>query len=218
MDDFCVNCNTILEITKTLPIDVVESDTDEKLFASSTPAELSDTSDSGEEDDEKMEIDEEFYEDILKRVESGEKLSAENINDIDVKKMIKSEYYKSIKSKSDIKKKILTMIEDMGNSDEATVFYFFCNKCGYHRPIDPGYSIVTKNSADKPSMHEYSDPAKLRNIVHFGIYPRTREFTCPNDKCVSKKGGVPTEAVMCRPGKTHKTVYVCQHCLSIKHI
>lgn len=276
MTDFCKNCNTILMITKTLPLDVVGEQRDEKVrnghnnrsdrdrdidvnntLDTATPNELSTDSnddskeggvdetedidnldnvdnaddanernkyqknieiDKYQEDDERDAESEKFYESILKAVESNAKLNIDQMLSIDIKKMIKSDYYKSLKSKSDVKKKILAMIEDMGNSDENTSFHLFCDKCGYHRALDTGFNILSKNPEGVASTHNYSDDAKLRNCVHFGIYPRDRKFNCPNDKCISHKKGNATEAVMMREGATYNMIYVCVYCLAIKRL
>jgi hypothetical protein len=160
---------------------------------------------------------EDFYENILKTVEREETLTEDQVANIDIKRMIKTDYYKSLKSKSDIKKKILTLIEDMSNSDENTNFYLFCTNCGYNRPLDTGFHIMSKNPEGVASIHDYSDDSSTRNDIHTGIYPRTREFKCPNDKCESNHGK-PTEACMMRDGDTYKMVYVCTTCLTIKRL
>jgi hypothetical protein len=161
---------------------------------------------------------EDFYEAVLKAIENETPLTDDQLEKIDVKRMIKTEYYRSLKSKSAIKKKILAMIEDMGNSDDNTTFYLFCTNCGYSRALDPGFHIMSKNPEGVASIHDYSDESKLRIAVHTGIYPRTREFTCPNDKCVTLQKGTPTEACMMRDGDSYKMIYVCTDCLSIKRL
>jgi hypothetical protein len=132
--------------------------------------------------------------------------------------MIKSKYYRGLKSKSDIKKKILGMIDDMGNSDENTTFYLFCTNCGYSRQLDSGFHILSKNPEGMAATHDYSDESKIRNAVHYGIHPRTREFICPNKNCASHQKGNPTEAVFLRDGDSYRMIYVCTTCLTIKRL
>jgi len=230
MTDFCVNCNSILELTKKLPSKAASTDANkaaQDILNTNTPVELSDT-ESAKEEQIETETDEAqkaisaeneaFYTRVLKLVEDNKTLSDEDILKIDVKDMIQTEYYKNLKAKSDIKKKILTLIEDMGNSDENTAFYMFCSNCGYNRRLDPGFHIISKNPKGVPSVHDYIDESKIRNIVHSGVYPRTREFICPNDDCESKQKSYPTEACMLRDGDSYRMIYVCVSCLTIKRL
>lgn len=240
MTDFCKNCDNILEMTRTLPN--VNPDNSKELLNTATPDELSETDTSdfpaevdsaggeggqdADKSDAESDVDSEerddelenFYEGVLTAVENEDPLTNDQLANIDIKKMIKAEYYQSLKSKSAIKKKILAMIEDMGNSDENTSFYLSCTNCGYYRALDPGFHILSKNPEGVPSIHDYSDESKIRNNIHTGIYPRTREFKCQNTKCASNTKGTPTEACMIREGDTYKMIYVCTTCLDIKRL
>jgi hypothetical protein len=195
-----------------------EVENGETVVVESESEAVSESAEEEEVEDERDDEAEEFYETILKAVDSDQPLTGEQLAQIDVKKMIKTEYYRALKSKSAIKKKILGMIEDMGNSDENTTFYLFCTNCGYSRPLDSGFHILSKNPSGVASLHNYSDESKIRNAVHTGIHPRTREFTCPNKECASHKKGNPTEAVFIRDGDTYRLIYVCTTCLTIKRM
>lgn len=181
----------------------------------------SEQSEAEEAEDSEIDRDEEaeeFYEKILQAIENDQPLTNEELAQIDIKKMIKTDYYRGLKTKSTIKKKILGMIDDMGNSDENAAFYLFCSNCGYSRPLDPDFHILSMNPEGVASVHDYSDESKIRNSVHSGIYPRTREFTCPNKDCLSLKKGNPTEAVFMRDGDSYRMIYVCTMCLTIKRL
>lgn len=164
--------------------------------------------------------DEDFYQRILSKVEADEELTDDQITRIEIKDMIKSQYYRDLKSKSAIKKKILTMIEDMGNSDDNTEFYLFCSNCGYSRTLDSNFHVLSKNAEGVASTHDYFDEDKTRLIVHSGIYPRTREFNCPNKDCSSQKGAptTSTEACMVRDANSYHMTYVCVNCLTVKRL
>lgn len=247
MTDFCKNCNHILEMTRILPTKTEAVDLQDEsnqgeqkreLLNTATPEELSETENTmnnkeGElenediETEEDSEVDsesdrdneaEEFYEKIITAIEGDQPLTNEELSKIDIKNMIKTDYYKGLKSKSAIKKKLLGMIEDMGNSDENVTFYLFCTNCGYSRPLDSGFHVLSKNREGVASTHDYSDDSKIRNIVHYGIYPRTREFICPNKDCASHKKDHSTEAVFMRDGNSYHMIYVCTTCLAIKRL
>lgn len=190
----------------------------EKRDVDETKSDKSDKSEDSE-NGESAEL-EDFYKEILTIVESGKELTDDQMSRIDIKQMIKSKYYRDLKSKSAIKKQILAMIEDMGNSDENNTFYLFCSNCGYHRSLDPGFHIISKNAEGVASTHDYFDEAKIRLNVHSGICPRTREFKCSNGDCASNKDSKshPTEACMMREPDSYRMTYVCTSCLTIKRL
>jgi len=183
-----------------------------------------DTDTDNKEDELHPEIDEEseeFYETILMAIENNQPLSNEQLAKIDIGDMIKTHYYRNLKTKSEIKKKILGLIDDMGNSDENTAFYLCCTNCGYSRALDSGFHILSKNPDGVAASHDYSDESKIRNVVHYGIHPRTREFICPNTGCDSLKPGNPTEAVFLRDESnrdSYRMIYICTTCLTIKRL
>ena len=194
--------------------DKTKGDKDDDVDQNEESDAESDVESEPERDDEA----EEFYATILQAVENDQALTNEQLAQIDVKKMIKTDYYRALKSKSVIKKKILGMIEDMGNSDDNTTFYLFCTNCGYSRSLDSGFHILSKNPEGVASIHDYSDESKIRNAVHYGIYPRTREFICPNKECETHQKNNDTEAVFMRDEDTYRMIYVCTTCLSIKRL
>lgn len=197
---FCENCDSILDISRSAHKhgDLIDTD---------TPSDLS-------SDDDNVDID---YEDILQRVEKGEVLSKTELQSIDIKEMVKNEYYKKLPGKGDIKKKIIDMIDDARNSDDNVHAYHVCRNCSFSKRIDPGFKIVTKNPEGAVAVHEAVDEASMRNKVHLRTIPRTRNFNCPNAECPSQKGKVPTEAIFFRKHRhTHETIYVCTRCLTIK--
>lgn len=211
MTDFCKNCGNILIIIKKLPdVEADSADSVDSLESiKSTESTESEKSEEIEEElDEETEL---FYEKILSDLSSNKKLTDDQIKKIDIKDMIRSKYYKTLKSKSNIKKQILTLIEDMGNTDKYIDFYLYCENCGYWRGLDDGFRILDKNPMGVPSISDYTDDSVIRNNVHFGIYPRTKDFKCP-EKCPNP------EAFMMRDNNSYKMIYVCVSCLSIKRL
>lgn len=198
-DIFCEKCESMLDILKHPNRQVDELDTE-------TPKQLS--------SDEDKNVD---YEKILKKVEKGDALSKEELETIDVREMVKNEYYKKLSGKGDIKKRIIDMIDDAGNSDDNTQAYLVCKNCAFSKKIKPGYKVVTKNPEGTISTNEITNESMLRNRVHFGINPKTRVFDCPNKECPSHKKDSPTEAIFFRKHqKTHEVIFCCTTCLTIK--
>lgn len=195
-DVFCEKCDNILDVSRT-PFNATLLDT-------TTPVDVS--------TDHAIN-----YEDILKKVENGEKISEDVLRTLDVKEMVKTEYYKKMAKKGDVKKVILDMIDDMGNSDQNINAYLVCRNCSFTKQINHEMKILVKNPEGVPATHEYVNENALRNRVYARTMPRTRNFNCPNKDCASHKQNVPTEAVFFRKdANTYETIYVCCNCLSVK--
>lgn len=196
-DIFCEKCDNILDISKT-PLAYIGND------YAPTPTSLSSE-------------DEINYESILKKVENGEKLSDDELKLIDIKDMTKNEYYKKMSKKGEIKKQIMDMIEDMGNSDENIQAYMVCRNCAFTKPIKGKFKILTKNPEGATSTHDYVNEASFRNRVHMRTMPRTRDFNCPNKECPSYTQKTPNEAIFFRKNAdAYDTIYVCTNCLTVK--
>jgi hypothetical protein len=206
-DIFCEKCDSILDISKkpNRQPDTLDSDVE-------TPKDVS--SDEESNDDKKENnVD---YEHILKKMEKGETLTNDELQTIDVKELVKNEYYKKLAGKGDIKKKLIDMIEDAGNSDENTHAYMVCKNCSFSKKMESGYKVVTKNPEGSNTDSEIINEVMLRNRIHFGPHPRSREFDCPNKSCPTHKSGTPTEAIFVRKHQnTHETIYVCTECLTV---
>jgi hypothetical protein len=201
---YCDKCDNILDISRTsnkpLP--------DNELLSETPKALSSDTN------KEKEDVD---YEAILKKIEKGEKVSNEELGSIDIKDLVKNEYYKKMTKKGEIKKSIIDMIEDMGNADENVHAYMVCKNCGYSKTIDPGFRVMTKNPEGIAATHNYINEASYRNKIHIRTMPITRNFNCPNKNCPVYTNKLPPEAIFFRKNeKSYETVYVCKRCLTIK--
>jgi hypothetical protein len=198
---FCENCDNILDISR---FNVKNGDT----LDSETPKNLSSNQNSDEDVN---------YESFLKKIEDGEKLSNDDLKSINIKEMVNNDYYKKMSKKGEIKKSIIDMIDDMGNSDDNTQAYMICKNCSFNKTIDPGFRILSKNPEGVTTIHDYVNEASYRNKVHIRTIPITRNFNCPNTECPVYKKMLPPEAIFFRKhANTHETVYVCKRCLSIK--
>ncbi|VBB18403.1 DNA-dependent RNA polymerase subunit Rpb9 [Yasminevirus sp. GU-2018] len=196
-DIFCEKCGNILDISRA-PLAGNDDSVD-------TPREVSDSDDEPD------------YEGILKKVENGEKLTDNELKSIDIKEMVKNEYYKKMTKKGEIKKQIQDMIEDMGNSDENTQAYMVCKNCLFTKPIKAHLRILTKNPEGVTATHDYINEANYRNRVHMGTMPRTRNFHCSNKECKVYTKKLPQEAIFFRKSAdTYETIYVCTRCLTVK--
>ena len=157
------------------------------------------------------------YETLLKKIEEGGKPTNDELREINIKDMVKNEYYKKMAKKGKIKKSITDMIDDLGNADENTNAFMVCNNCNYNKHIDPGFRVLSKNPENYIAQNDFVNEDAYRNKVHIRTMPSTRVFNCSNAKCPSKQKNVQSEAIFFRKNpNTHETVYVCKRCLTIK--
>lgn len=229
-DIYCEKCDNILDITRTIAKTFDGVDVD-----SGTPKELSSDGESENSADEanieaNNEVNDEANDDdddgvdygfLLKKIEDGEKLTNDELRSINIKNMVKHEYYRKMAKKGEIKKNIIDMIEDLKNSDDNTHAYMICKNCGFNKPIDPRFRIMSRNPVDSTdtNSHTMINEDFYRNRVHVRTLPITRNFNCPNKECPVYKDKLAPEAVFFRKNpRSYELVYVCKRCLTVKMI
>jgi predicted RNA-binding Zn-ribbon protein involved in translation (DUF1610 family) len=99
---------------------------------------------------------------------------------------------------------------DISKKDISKRAYFLCSNCGNHEEIPPGTNIVRKSVDTLYQMTDNIEKNKL--YVEQKFYPRTRNYICPNDKCISNKDDSKREAIFFRIGNTYKVKYICTAC------
>lgn len=235
-DIFCEKCDNILDITRTVPENV-------EVYDANMPDVLSSDSEAENQDENQAENQAENqpenqpnnqeeiqdnknqkkvnnnlnYEVLLKKIEEGGKPTNEELREINIKDMVKNEYYKKMAKKGKIKKSITDMIDDLDNADDNTNAFMVCNNCNYNKHIEPGFRILSKNPENYIAQNDFVNEDAYRNKVHLRTMPFTRNFKCTNAKCPSNQKKVPSEAIFFRKSaNSHETVYVCKRCLTIK--
>lgn len=232
----CPNCDTLLQITLSLdnlntdnqfnnqnqvnqimlntetPDDVTETDDATDKVVDTVDNAVDNTADNAEDNAEEVEEDLVNYELLISKVENDQTLTDEELASINIKRMIKTDYYKSLKNKSVIKKKIIDMIEDMSNSDSNSDCYQFCCNCGFSRKTENGFVIATRYSKSGSINNEnkFFDKHNVRNKKQIRTYRRTRQFKCGNPNCPSNNGK-PPEASMIREKGSYRMIYVCAY-------
>jgi len=200
---FCDNCDNIMDVRKS----VFKQN---EILANDIDATITDT-------EQKPDVN---YKSILDKISNNEKLTNEELKSIDMKELVENKYYKLLAKKGEIKKVLLNMIDEMGNTDENINAYFYCNNCNFSKKIEGETKILSKNAnnANNNDTDEYIDPSLYKNKVFSNTMPITRNFICPNDKCDSNTGKKPTEAIFFRKNKdSYKLIHVCKNCLTIKY-
>ena len=228
---FCPNCNNIYSITKTPP-SLHHHKTDQqggkygdqqsagkcndqqsagKYSDSDTPTSLSESESSTTVNDIVSEIitngsydgevDMKLIDDVLKMA-SYKKLSSKD--KVFVKNKLMEQLPQEEKIKLMDKSASSTGTKQTGNA------YFICKNCGTFEPIKTGTLVMSKLSAE--GNHDFMDNMSYKNMVHIRTLPLTRNYICPNDKCVSHKDHEKREAVFFRMGSQYRVRYVCKAC------
>lgn len=218
---FCERCDNILDISRTPLGNFGDTHGPDQAQDSGTPTTVSSDTDNAPKTDRSMaqpKIEKNIdYDTMLKRVEMGEKLTYDELSNIDVKDLAKNEYYKKMSKKGEIKRQILEMIDDMGNSDENIQAFMVCRNCSFTKEIKPQMKIMSKNPEGVVATHDYIDEVSYRNRIHFRTMPRTRKYECPNKNCPVYTKKMPNEAIFFRKNAdTYETVYVCVNCMTVK--
>lgn len=102
----------------------------------------------------------------------------------------------------------ITKFMDKNNNNKLTYSYL-CNNCGNTNPIKPESIVYTRYS---PSITQNYNIHHV-NKMHDPTYLNTRNYICPNNKCLSHNDPQYREAVFFRNNKnTYLITYICKHC------
>ena len=204
---FCPNCDNIYSITKNPPVNANTMQHGGKQD-SDTPTSVS-MSESGTHSDD----------DIVTMI-----LKTRNYNKtVDIKlvdEIMKSASYKKLSSKDKVFVKN-TLMDQLPQEDkiklaESTVAktiggaYFICKNCGTSEQINQGTLVMSKLTTD--GSHDFIDNTNYKNMIHVKTLPLTRNYICPNGKCISHKEHDKREAVFFRMGSQYRVRYVCRAC------
>ena len=105
------------------------------------------------------------------------------------------------------KKNILNNFKKINNMNNI---YFFCNNCNYIEPIENGKILFTSSNNNINNINLPND----ENIILDSTLPRTKDFICPNKKCISNsKKNNNKEAIFFRSDpKSYNLIYICTSC------
>jgi hypothetical protein len=121
------------------------------------------------------------------------------------KDLIASKDYKKLSDED--KDKIIDKFNNISNVD-YNVAYFVCNNCQFVTKLNQGTNIY-KVSFKTNYMSD--DNSNLK--IHDYTLPRTKDYICPNNSCLSHKDHQKKEAVFYRPNKnTYNLQYSCTLC------
>ena len=151
---------------------------------------------------------------ILKDINSADEFIdlLNNINEIDYNYKIKFKLNDLQKNKNfnklnnDNKNRILNNFNKINKSNNVL---FFCNNCNYVEPVENGKILFSSSYINKKNINIPND----MNLILDNTLPRTKDFICPNKKCITNLKKTNKEAVFFRPDpKSYKLIYICVSC------
>ncbi len=91
---------------------------------------------------------------------------------------------------------------------DKNIAYYRCTYCNYTEYIKPGKLIYSKSSEYEIGQTSFD----TTNMKYNPIIPYTRNYICPNGKCISHKKPGKKEAKFFRIGEKYNTIYICMAC------
>ncbi len=182
---FCPNCDNIYSITKNAPSVQSggkkndDSDSDTPMTVSASDSYTISHNNSNDIVTQILQtgtyegkVDMKFIDDVLK-MPSYRKLSSKD------KVFVKNKLMEQLPQEDKIKMMEATSVKPTSSA------YFICKKCGTSEPIKSKTLVMSKLSAE--GNHDFIDNTNYKNMVHVKTLPLTRNYVCPNDKCISHK-------------------------------
>ena len=92
---------------------------------------------------------------------------------------------------------------------------FKCENCGYTEPIKSHTLVLNRING-----HQIDETAlmldKFKLYVNDPTLPHTRNYICPNSKCVTHKDHAKRDAVWVKPDKvSYKIITICTACETV---
>ena len=123
----------------------------------------------------------------------------------------KCHYLFDIKKDKKLSTKITDKTKTLHNNSSNNIV-FLCENCGHIKPVTKSIKLYELNKS--VNIDTFSTLSDNKLICSDPILPRTRDYTCKNDTCLSHKKteSVLKEAVYYRTEDTYNVHYVCCVC------
>ena len=160
-----------------------------------------------------------LYGDIIFKILKNKPISADDVKNVDVEKLIKSSDYKKLKSR--YKQTVYNKIQDLlpkekkkiildgTKASSENIAFFTCTNCSYGERIKEGTLIFSRTS---DSISQSYDTNDYSDLYHSTILPKTRKYVCPNTKCESHTNPELREAKFFRMNNSYTVKHICLTC------
>ena len=155
--------------------------------------------------------------DIIEKILSNEDIEEKDykLDEDDLIQLNKMDSYKKLQNKQ--KDYVYNYLNDLvqkkkvSNKSEKVIkkMYFICKSCGNNEPIKEGSMIISRQT-NKEITND--NGFNVKEYLEMKIYPRTRQYSCLNDKCDSHKNSEKKSAMFMRIDGTYKIRYICEAC------
>jgi hypothetical protein len=153
--------------------------------------------------------------DIVEKILNNEDIEDAKLDEDDLIQLNKLESFKKLQNKQ--KDFVFNFINDKilkkkptGKDDKmAKKMFFICKNCGNSEPVKEGSMIISRQTNKELTNDSGFNP---KEYLEMKILPRTRQYSCLNDKCESHKNSEKKSAVFMRINGTYKIRYICESC------
>lgn len=208
---YCPNCNNIYDITKTIPNNFIQT----AGQVSDTPETISSITNT-ESTNANSDIDQ--ANNIIQKILKGDKLNNNDLNGITLDSITKNTSYKKLQAKSKelVYNKLLELFNENSKTNKSITpissnAYFICKNCGNNEPIKSNTLIARKYYGESNDI-EHEDFNKFKEMANVKCLPLSRNYICPNKKCLSHTDFDKREARFYRISGSFRIRYVCIAC------
>ena len=101
--------------------------------------------------------------------------------------------------------------ESAPKNNTQSGIYFVCTTCGNTETMKPRTLIVSRKSQNI-SKEYFGNDIDPKNLTDVSVLPHSRDYICPNKKCVTHPDPQKRDAVMFRIGNSLRMMYMCTLC------
>lgn len=205
-NSFCRNCENFMDITNSISnIDPNKLGGDINDIQDSSDYDVS----LSESNDDTNSISESNVNGIL----NGHNIDI-NLKNFDINELNKNPTFNKLTNnqKTLVINRILEKVpkqKTLKNADNVNKeLYFYCKSCGYNEKIPNKQFIFSRGNEKREELYNYN----FLNYIHDNTLPRTKNYNCINDKCLTHQNNSLKMAVFYRHRGTYNIKYICTVC------
>lgn len=101
--------------------------------------------------------------------------------------------------------------DTVATKSSPTGIYFVCTTCGNTEAMKP-LTLVVSRKSQNISKEYFGNEIDPKNLADVHTFPHTRNYICPNKKCLTHPEPKTRDAVMFRIGNSLRMMYMCTVC------